>query len=122
MRAATLVIVIAFAAILASANIPPGPPTATTTPEPETECDNYVAVSLQDRTQQWITTLQSGLIKNPDLPQETWTCVMDLDKIMVTDQFVFDVCTKDSHAAFTPVVFKALEYHLAQCEISIERN
>jgi hypothetical protein len=119
MRIAYLVVGIVLLAVLASANIPRNP-----TPEPtvpQTACESYTATSDMDRAQQWIATLQSGLIKNPELSQEVWLCVMDVMKIDETDRFVFTACKADPRAPFEPVVFKALEHHLDQCGIGIER-
>lgn len=107
------------ATLPASGSIPTGPPS--TSPKTTTECEYYTAQTRTDRIQQWINTLQSGLIKNPELPQEVWTCVQDMQKILVTDQFVYNVCLDDPNAPFETVVFKALEQHLDQCGIGIER-
>ena len=118
MKAVYVAIGVVCIAVLASANIPSGPPTP---PKPKTVCGGYTAMPHSERIQQWVNTLQSGLIKNPELAEEVWVCVMDYQKMVVTDKFVFDVCTDDPNADFEPVVFKGLEYHLDQCGIGIER-
>lgn len=120
---ALLIVGIIIAAVLfvapSRANIPPT--NAPKGSQATTECEYYTAQTRMDRIQQWVRTLQSGLIKNPGLAQEVWTCVQDMQKILVTDQFVYNVCSDDPNAPFEPVVFKALEQHLDQCGISIER-
>lgn len=114
----------AIALIFGSLNIPASgnvPPNGAQLPSPQTECEKYVATAPQVRIQQWIATLQMGLTKNPELGQPVWECVMEFDKILVTDRFVLNACTDDKHSQFEPVVFKALEGHLDQCGISIQR-
>ena len=99
-------------------NVPPGPHTI---PKVQTECESYTSQAGMDRLQQWITTLQSGLLKNPQLEQDVWECVMDMEKVIVTDKWVYEVCKTAPDAKFEDTVFKALVVHLDFCGISVQR-
>jgi hypothetical protein len=123
MKIATLIILVAILAVIASANIPPGLHTSLPEPEPtySTKCEEYLDTQPTDRIDQWIVTFRAGLMNNPELEQEVWVCVMDLYKMAETDQFMVRACRENPKVPFEDLAFKALAGHLDKCEVGITR-
>jgi hypothetical protein len=119
MRTIPLLVILVALAVLASANIPPGlhniEPTVTL-------CTDYTATGPAERMDDWLNTLQNGLMSNPELAETVWECVMDTYKVAETDQLVLRACRENVlGTTFKDIVFKALETHLEQCGIAIKR-
>jgi hypothetical protein len=126
MRLAILLIILAIAAVAASMDMPTAsgsiPPLGAIKPELKTACDEYIATPYTTRIDQWINTFQSGLMKNPELEQDVWTCVMDLYKMSETDQFMLSECRINTNTPFNDLAFKALSVHLDKCGIGVSRD
>ncbi len=105
-----------------SANIPSRPHTSVPEPVPETKCEEYLATLSSDRIDQWITTIQIGLNKNPQLPIEAWSCVLDIYKMSETDQFMLRRCRDNMNTSFEDLAFEALEQHLKLCDLVVIKD
>lgn len=84
-------------------------------PEPETKCENYIATDFMRRVETWLYTFQTGLLKSPDIETDMWECIMEMENIVATDDFVLTACTNDPNAKFITLARKALDRHLDLC-------
>lgn len=126
MRLAMLLIVLAIVVLGVSMNMPilAAIPTGlhTSIPEPSlTKCEKYIATHAMERMDDWIYTLEQGLLSNMQLGQDVWECVMDTYKVAETDQFMLRSCRANPNATFKDLALDALAEHLDQCGLGFER-
>ena len=90
-------------------------------PEPETECENYSATAFMWRIETWLNTFQTGLQNSPNIETSIRECIVDMENIVDTDNFMLTACANDPNAEFITLARKALDRHLALCGASAQR-
>ena len=90
-------------------------------PEPETKCENYIATDFARRVETWLNTMENALQNSPDIETSMWECIVDMENIIATDNFVLTVCTADPNAKFITIARKALDIHLDLCGARAQR-